>query len=109
MFTFGQFFFFYKWWNVCFCVISEEFPFSQLDFIFHSVLFQFQLSTYRELQSLIAERLIQSEGLVFQEQALSTLCHLLTQDLLRYKEEKQNLTSFTQKTLRISQRHPDPH
>ncbi|XP_037835247.1 myosin-9 isoform X7 [Kryptolebias marmoratus] len=42
-----------------------------------------RLCAGRELQAFIAERLVQSEKLLFQEQALSALRSLLTQDLLR--------------------------
>ncbi|XP_038589743.1 cingulin-like protein 1 isoform X3 [Micropterus salmoides] len=62
----------------------------------------FQLCACRELQSAITEHLIQSERLVFQEEALSALHNLLTQDLQRYQEETQRLTCFTQKILRQS-------
>ncbi|XP_037548006.1 myosin-9 [Nematolebias whitei] len=61
-----------------------------------------RLCAVRELQAFIAEHLVQSEKLVFQEQALSALRNLLTQDLRRYQEETQNLTRFTQKILRRS-------
>ncbi|XP_008322532.1 EH domain-containing and endocytosis protein 1 isoform X2 [Cynoglossus semilaevis] len=57
----------------------------------------FQLCAHQELQALITERLVQSEGLVFQEEALCTLHHLLTQDLRRYQKETQRLTQFTEK------------
>ncbi|XP_044029963.1 cingulin-like protein 1 isoform X3 [Siniperca chuatsi] len=65
----------------------------------------FQTSTLcacRELQGSITERLLQSERLVFQEEALSALHNLLTQDLQRYQEETQRLTCFTQKILKQS-------
>uniref|UniRef100_A0A3P9C929 Uncharacterized LOC101478526 n=1 Tax=Maylandia zebra TaxID=106582 RepID=A0A3P9C929_9CICH len=58
-----------------------------------------QLSACRELQASITEHLVQSERLVFQEEALSTLHNLLTQDLQRYQEEIEKLTHFTQKIL----------
>ncbi|TKS84127.1 Cingulin-like protein 1 [Collichthys lucidus] len=60
----------------------------------------FQLCACRELQASITERSLQSERLVFQEEALSALRILLTQDLQRYKEETQKLTCFRQKILR---------
>ncbi|MEQ2267194.1 hypothetical protein XENORESO_002944, partial [Xenotaenia resolanae] len=47
----------------------------------------FHLCTHQKLQAIITERLIQSEQLVFQEEALSALRNLLTQDLQRYQEE----------------------
>ncbi|KAM7369356.1 hypothetical protein PAMP_013630 [Pampus punctatissimus] len=43
----------------------------------------FQLCAFRELQASITERLVQTEKLVFQEEALSALRNLLTQDLQR--------------------------
>ncbi|XP_032396234.1 myosin-16 [Etheostoma spectabile] len=64
----------------------------------------FQLCVCRELQTSISERLLQSERLVFQEEALSALRNLLSQDLQRYQEETQRLTSFTQKILQQSHR-----
>ncbi|XP_042365691.1 uncharacterized protein LOC121960152, partial [Plectropomus leopardus] len=64
----------------------------------------FQLRAFRELQASITERLLQSEKLVFQEEALSALRNLLTQDLQRYQEETQRLTCFTQKILKQSHR-----
>ncbi|CAJ1071119.1 uncharacterized protein LOC121525252 [Xyrichtys novacula] len=64
----------------------------------------FQLCTCRELQVSITDHLLQSERLVFQEEALSTLRNLLTQDLHRYQEERQRLTRFTQKVLTQSHR-----
>ncbi|KAM6903058.1 uncharacterized protein FYW49_016566 [Xenentodon cancila] len=64
----------------------------------------FQLHIYPELQPLIAERLGQSERLLFQEQALTALHNLLTQDLQRYQEETKQLTCFTHKILQIPQR-----
>ncbi|XP_071370590.1 uncharacterized protein, partial [Centroberyx affinis] len=57
----------------------------------------FEPRSCRELQVSIAERLAQSERLVFQEDALSALRNLLTQDLQRYQEETQNLSRFSQK------------
>ncbi|XP_070845564.1 uncharacterized protein [Chaetodon trifascialis] len=60
----------------------------------------FQLCACRELQTSITERLLQSEKLVFQEEALSALHNLLTQDLQRYQEETQRLSRFTQKILK---------
>lgn len=62
----------------------------------------FQLCAFRELQASITERLLQSERLVFQEEALSTLHNLLTQDLQKYQEETHRLTYFTQKILQQS-------
>ncbi|KAM9735753.1 uncharacterized protein ACNS7B_014862 isoform 3-T3 [Menidia menidia] len=62
-----------------------------------------KLCACRELQETITERLVQSESLVFQEQALGTLSDLLTQDLSKYQEEAQRLNRFTQKILRITQ------
>uniref|UniRef100_UPI0037E8D690 myosin-9 n=1 Tax=Semicossyphus pulcher TaxID=241346 RepID=UPI0037E8D690 len=64
----------------------------------------FQLCAGRELQVSITERLLQSERLVFQEEALSALRNLLTQDLQRYQEETQRLTRFTEKVLEQSHR-----
>ncbi|XP_037835246.1 myosin-9 isoform X6 [Kryptolebias marmoratus] len=61
-----------------------------------------RLCAGRELQAFIAERLVQSEKLLFQEQALSALRSLLTQDLLRYQEEAQKLTCFARSVLRRS-------
>ncbi|XP_047426425.1 uncharacterized protein LOC124997008 [Mugil cephalus] len=58
-----------------------------------------QLCAFRELQASITECLVQSERLVFQKDALSTLHNLLTQDLQRYQEETQRLSCFTQKIL----------
>lgn len=66
---------------------------------------QFQLCACRELQSSITERQLQSERLVFQEEALSALHNLLTQDLQRYQAETQRLTCFTQKILKQSHRY----
>ncbi|KAM6975901.1 uncharacterized protein LKV04_015167 [Tautogolabrus adspersus] len=63
-----------------------------------------QLCVCRELQVSITERSLQSERLVFQEEALSALHNLLTQDLQRYQEETQTLTRFTQKILLHSHR-----
>ncbi|KAM4720610.1 uncharacterized protein FYW61_015965 [Anableps anableps] len=60
--------------------------------------------TSAKLQAVITERLIQSEQLVFQEQALSALRNLLTQDLQRYQEETRKLTCFTEKIVGRSQR-----
>ncbi|KAE8284799.1 hypothetical protein D5F01_LYC16234 [Larimichthys crocea] len=60
----------------------------------------FQLCACRELQASVTERSLQSERLVFQEEALSALRNLLTQDLQRYKEETQRLTCFRQKIFR---------
>ncbi|XP_051794925.1 cingulin-like [Acanthochromis polyacanthus] len=59
----------------------------------------FELCACRELQASISERLVQSERLSFQEDALSALRDLLTQDLHRYQEETQRLTGFTLKVL----------
>ncbi|XP_036070401.1 cingulin-like protein 1 isoform X5 [Oryzias melastigma] len=64
----------------------------------------FRLCACRDLQTVISERLLQSEGLVFQKKALSTLCNLLTQDLQKYQEERQRLTRFTQRILGKSHR-----
>uniref|UniRef100_A0AAQ6IP71 Myosin tail domain-containing protein n=1 Tax=Anabas testudineus TaxID=64144 RepID=A0AAQ6IP71_ANATE len=64
----------------------------------------FQLCDYRQLQASITEHLVQSERLVFQEEALSTLSKLLNQDLQRYQEETQRLTCFSQKDLGQSHR-----
>ncbi|XP_047228342.1 uncharacterized protein LOC124872416 isoform X2 [Girardinichthys multiradiatus] len=64
----------------------------------------FHLCTHQKLQAIITERLIQSEQLVFQEEALSALRNLLTQDLQRYQEETRRLTCFTEKITRKSQR-----
>ncbi|CAG00970.1 unnamed protein product [Tetraodon nigroviridis] len=58
----------------------------------------------RQLQASIAERLLQSERLVFQQEALSTLSNLLSQDLQRYREETHRLTGFTQRILRAAHR-----
>ncbi|XP_040013965.1 uncharacterized protein LOC120806664 [Xiphias gladius] len=63
-----------------------------------------QLCACQELQASITKRLVQSEGLVFQEEALCALRNLLTQDLQRYQEETQRLTRFTQKILQQSHR-----
>lgn len=68
---------------------------------------QFQLCAHQELQASITERLVQSEGLVFQEEALCTLHHLLTQDLRRYQKEIQRLTQFTEKIQQHSYRYPN--
>ncbi|XP_061603362.1 uncharacterized protein LOC133465038 isoform X4 [Phyllopteryx taeniolatus] len=59
-----------------------------------------QLRACRALQVSIAEGLVQSERLVFQKEALSTLRNLLTQDLHRYQEETQRLACFTQRILK---------
>ncbi|XP_074547251.1 uncharacterized protein LOC141805912 isoform X2 [Halichoeres trimaculatus] len=64
----------------------------------------FHLCACRELQVSITDRLLQSERLVFQEEALSALHNLLTQDLKKYQEETQRLTHFTQTILRQSHR-----
>ncbi|CAK6975255.1 putative uncharacterized protein MYH16 [Scomber scombrus] len=48
----------------------------------------FQLCAFRELQASITDRLVESERLVFQEEALSTLRNLLTQDLQRADKEE---------------------
>ncbi|KAF3702328.1 Cingulin-like protein 1 Junction-associated coiled-coil protein Paracingulin [Channa argus] len=64
----------------------------------------FQSCAYRELEASITEHLVQSERLVFQEEALSTLRNLLTQDLQKYQEEAQRLSRFTQKILAQSHR-----
>ncbi|KAI9519235.1 hypothetical protein NQZ68_030767 [Dissostichus eleginoides] len=64
----------------------------------------FQLCACRELQVSVTEHLLQSERLVFQEEALSALRQLLTRDQLRYQEETRRLTCFTQRVLRLSHR-----
>ncbi|KAJ4925885.1 hypothetical protein JOQ06_008071, partial [Pogonophryne albipinna] len=64
----------------------------------------FQLCACRELQVSVTERLLQSERLVFQQEALSALRQLLTRDQLRYQEETHRLTCFTQRVLRLSHR-----
>uniref|UniRef100_A0A673BEV4 Myosin tail domain-containing protein n=1 Tax=Sphaeramia orbicularis TaxID=375764 RepID=A0A673BEV4_9TELE len=53
----------------------------------------------QELQASISERLVRSEQLLFQEEALSALHDLLTQDLRRYEDETQRLRRLTEKTL----------
>ncbi|XP_070781219.1 cingulin-like [Enoplosus armatus] len=68
----------------------------------------FQLCACRELQGSITERLAQSERLVFQEEALSALHNLLTQDLQRYQEETQRLTRFTRRIFTGSHRSDVP-
>ncbi|XP_054469012.1 cingulin [Anoplopoma fimbria] len=68
----------------------------------------FQLCACRELQASVTERLLQSERLVFQEEALSALRNLLTQDLQRYREETRKLSCFTQKILAQSHREETP-
>ncbi|KAI4816271.1 hypothetical protein KUCAC02_008603, partial [Chaenocephalus aceratus] len=60
----------------------------------------FQLCACRELQVSVTERLLQSERLVFQQEALSALRQLLTRDQLRYQEETHRLTCFTQRSYR---------
>ncbi|XP_070707122.1 cingulin-like protein 1 [Pempheris klunzingeri] len=67
----------------------------------------FQLCTCRELQASITERLLQSERLLFQEEALSALHNLLSEDLQRYQEETLRLTCFTHKILKQSHRQSD--
>ncbi|XP_068430309.1 cingulin [Clinocottus analis] len=67
-----------------------------------------QLCACRELQASVTERLLQSERLVFQEEALSALRNLLTQDLQRYREETRRLTCFTRKILSQSHREETP-
>ncbi|XP_068191513.1 myosin-11 [Antennarius striatus] len=62
------------------------------------------LRVCRDLQVSVNERLLQSERLLFQEEALSALHNLLTQDLRRYQEETQRLTSFKKKILQQSHR-----
>ncbi|XP_035996590.1 cingulin-like protein 1 [Fundulus heteroclitus] len=57
----------------------------------------FRLCAHQKLQVSITERLVQSEQLLFQEQALSALRNLLTQDLHRYQEETRKLARFTEK------------
>ncbi|XP_061589197.1 putative leucine-rich repeat-containing protein DDB_G0290503 [Cololabis saira] len=64
----------------------------------------FQPHVCRELQPRITERLVQSERLLFQEQALTALHNLLTQDLQRYQQETKELTCFTHKILTTPQR-----
>ncbi|KAI4793073.1 hypothetical protein KUCAC02_032947 [Chaenocephalus aceratus] len=64
----------------------------------------FQLCACRELQVSVTERLLQSERLVFQQEALSALRQLLTRDQLRYQEETHRLTCFTQRVLGLSHR-----
>ncbi|KAM6901522.1 uncharacterized protein PEZ65_019644 [Lycodopsis pacificus] len=64
----------------------------------------FQLCACRELQASVTERLLQSERLVFQEEALSALRSLLTQDLQRYREETRRLTCSTLTILAQSHR-----
>ncbi|XP_060933830.1 uncharacterized protein LOC133010310 [Limanda limanda] len=64
----------------------------------------FHVCAYRELQASITERLVQSEELVFQEEAVISLRQLLSEDLLRYQEESERLRLFTQKILRLSLR-----
>ncbi|XP_014900941.1 myosin-9 isoform X1 [Poecilia latipinna] len=55
--------------------------------------------TTAKLEAVVADRLIRSEQLVFQEQALSALRDLLTLDLHRYQEESRKLTCFTEKII----------
>ncbi|KAK9532910.1 hypothetical protein VZT92_010271 [Zoarces viviparus] len=62
------------------------------------------LCACRELQASVTERLLQSERLVFREEALSALRSLLTQDLQRYREETRRLTCSTLKILAQSHR-----
>ncbi|XP_031711784.1 cingulin [Anarrhichthys ocellatus] len=62
------------------------------------------LCACRELQASVTECLLQSERLVFQEEALSALRSLLTQDLQRYREETRRLTCSTLKILAQSHR-----
>ncbi|KAF7652841.1 hypothetical protein LDENG_00091580 [Lucifuga dentata] len=57
------------------------------------------LSDCQELQAAVSERLVQSETLLFQEEALGALHNLLSQNLHRYQEEMQKLSCFTQKIL----------
>ncbi|KAM4533179.1 uncharacterized protein V3H82_026776 [Fundulus diaphanus] len=57
----------------------------------------FRLCAHQKLQASITERSVQSEQLAFQEQALSALRNLLTQDLQRYQEETHKLARFTEK------------
>ncbi|KAM9841111.1 uncharacterized protein ACBR49_014628 [Aulostomus maculatus] len=63
-----------------------------------------QLCACRELQASITERVVQSERLVFQREALSALHNLLSKDLQRYQEETKRLSCFTQKVLQRSHR-----
>nr|XP_043868860.1 uncharacterized protein LOC122758656 [Solea senegalensis] len=64
----------------------------------------FQLCALHELQASITECLVQSEGLVFQEEALCALRDLLSQDLQTYQEETKRLTRFTRRVLQPSHR-----
>lgn len=66
---------------------------------------QIQLCSCRQLQASISERLLQSERLVFQQEALSSLYSLLSQDLQRYQKETQRLTCFTQRILTAPHRY----
>ncbi|XP_032426394.1 cingulin-like protein 1 isoform X3 [Xiphophorus hellerii] len=60
--------------------------------------------TTAKFEAIVADRLIRSEQLVFQEQALSALRDLLTLDLHRYQEESRKLTCFTEKIIGRSHR-----
>ncbi|PWA16007.1 hypothetical protein CCH79_00017749, partial [Gambusia affinis] len=60
--------------------------------------------TTAKLEAIVSDRLIRSEQLVFQEQALSALRDLLTLDLHRYQEERHKLTCFTEKIIGRSHR-----
>ncbi|XP_043952696.1 myosin-3 isoform X3 [Gambusia affinis] len=60
--------------------------------------------TTAKLEAIVSDRLIRSEQLVFQEQALSALRDLLTLDLHRYQEERRKLTCFTEKIIGRSHR-----
>ena len=53
------------------------------------------LRARRELQASIAAKAVQSDRLVFQEQALSALHQLLSEDAVRYRQEIQRLRDFT--------------
>ncbi|XP_075885380.1 uncharacterized protein LOC142890323 isoform X2 [Nelusetta ayraudi] len=63
-----------------------------------------QLRVCRNLQASVAERLLQSERLLFQEEALSALHDLLTQDLHRYQEETHRLSCFRRRVLQSHHR-----
>ncbi|CAB1452575.1 unnamed protein product, partial [Pleuronectes platessa] len=64
----------------------------------------FHVCACRELQASITERVVQSEELVFQEEAVLSLRQLLSEDLLRFQEESERLRLFTQKILKLSHR-----
>lgn len=65
---------------------------------------QCQLRVCIQLQASVAERLLQSERLLFQEEALKALHHLLTQDLHWYQEETRRLSSFRHRVLQTQRR-----